>query len=240
MSITADYQQDHTIYDTDPLDAIKVSDDLTVTANYSDGSSVVLDDDDYTLSGTLTVGTSTITVSYEGKTTTISVLVLQDTRIMRKAVISDLASTIGLTNPSFDSNGSFSATGYQTFSVAAFLETIKKITYKSRYNVYRFIFRKEQDGSFYGIDSTKVFKFTPSGTTKYTATEVADPTTITTRTGAGVIDQNDIATITIDGSGVFHVEDDDGDYVTLTNANVIGFWMSASSQNVLSYCEVLA
>lgn len=75
VSITADYQQDRPIYDTDDLDVIKTSDDLTVTANYSDGSSEVLDDDDYTLSGTLTVGTSTITVSYGSKTTTISVLV---------------------------------------------------------------------------------------------------------------------------------------------------------------------
>ena len=75
LSITADYQQDHTIYNTDTLDAIKAGDDLTVTANYSDGTSVVLDDDDYTLSGTLTVGTSTITVSYGGKTAEISVVV---------------------------------------------------------------------------------------------------------------------------------------------------------------------
>ena len=75
VSITADYEQDRPIYDTDDLDAIKVSDDLTVTANYSDGTSVVLDDDDYTISGTLTVGTSTITVSYGGKTTTFNVVV---------------------------------------------------------------------------------------------------------------------------------------------------------------------
>lgn len=79
LSITADYQQDHPIYDTDPLDAIKVSDDLTVTANYSDGTSVVLGDDDYELSGTLTVGTSTITATYEGKTATFNVTVTENT-----------------------------------------------------------------------------------------------------------------------------------------------------------------
>lgn len=75
VSITADYEQDRAIYDTDDLDAIKASDDLTVTANYSDGSSVVLADDAYTLTGTLSAGTSTITVSYQGKATTISVVV---------------------------------------------------------------------------------------------------------------------------------------------------------------------
>lgn len=72
-SITADYEQDRPIYDTDSLDPIRY--DLTVTANYSDGTSEVLADEDYTLSGTLTVGTSTITVSYEGKTATITVIV---------------------------------------------------------------------------------------------------------------------------------------------------------------------
>ena len=75
-SITADYQQDHAIYNTDTLDAIKTGDDLTVTAHYSDGTSEVLDDDDFTLSGTLTVGTNTVTVTYEGKTASISVLVI--------------------------------------------------------------------------------------------------------------------------------------------------------------------
>ena len=75
VAISADYAQDRPIYDTDELDAIKAGDDLTVTANYSDGSSVVLADDDYTLSGTLTEGTSTITVSYGGKSTTIEVTV---------------------------------------------------------------------------------------------------------------------------------------------------------------------
>lgn len=75
LSITADYEQDRPIYDTDDLDAIKVSDDLTVTAHYSNGTSVVLDDEDYTLSGTLTAGTSTITATYEGKTATFDVVV---------------------------------------------------------------------------------------------------------------------------------------------------------------------
>lgn len=72
-SITALYQQDRVIYDTDSLDS--VIPDLTVTAHYSDGTSETLADDAYTLSGTLTVGTSVIAVSYEGKTDSVSVVV---------------------------------------------------------------------------------------------------------------------------------------------------------------------
>lgn len=57
------------IYDTDSLDTLKQY--LVVTANYSDGTSAVVNT--YTLSGTLTVGTSTITASYGGQTDTFTV-----------------------------------------------------------------------------------------------------------------------------------------------------------------------
>lgn len=70
-SITATYTQSRTVYETDVLDSLKS--DLVVTANYSDGTSETVTD--YTLSGTLAEGTSTITVSYGGKTATFSVTV---------------------------------------------------------------------------------------------------------------------------------------------------------------------
>lgn len=69
--ITAVYEQDRPVYDTDSLDVVKL--DLVVTAHYSDGTSEVVTN--YTLSGTLTAGTSTITVSYGGKTATFTVTV---------------------------------------------------------------------------------------------------------------------------------------------------------------------
>jgi len=70
-SISADYQQSGTVYDTASLDSLKG--DLTVTATYSDSSTATVTE--YTLSGTLTAGTSTITVSYGGKTATFNVTV---------------------------------------------------------------------------------------------------------------------------------------------------------------------
>lgn len=70
-SISADYQQSGTVYDTASLDSLKS--DLTVIATYSDSSTATVTE--YTLSGTLTAGTSTITVSYGGKTTTFNVTV---------------------------------------------------------------------------------------------------------------------------------------------------------------------
>lgn len=75
QSITATYTQSGTVYDTDSLDSLKA--DLVVTANYAGGTSETVPASDYTLSGTLTVGTSTITVSYGGKTGSFNVTVTQ-------------------------------------------------------------------------------------------------------------------------------------------------------------------
>lgn len=72
-SISAVYTQSGTVYDTDTLDSLKA--DLAVTAHYSDSSTATVAADAYTLSGELTEGTSTITVSYGGKTTTFTVTV---------------------------------------------------------------------------------------------------------------------------------------------------------------------
>lgn len=73
QSITATYTQSGTVYNTDTLESLKS--DLVVTANYAGGTSETLLASDYTLSGMLTVGTSTVTVNYAGLTDTFSVTV---------------------------------------------------------------------------------------------------------------------------------------------------------------------
>ena len=75
LSISAVYTQSGIVFDTDDLDSLKS--DLVVTAYYDDESSEVLEASEYTLSGTLEAGTSTITVSYSGKTTTFTVTVTE-------------------------------------------------------------------------------------------------------------------------------------------------------------------
>ena len=71
LSISAVYTQSETIYDCDSLDILRS--DLVVTATYDNGTTSVITG--YTLSGDLTEGTSIITVSYEGKTTTFTVTI---------------------------------------------------------------------------------------------------------------------------------------------------------------------
>lgn len=72
VSIDAVFTQGSAIiYDADNLDTLRQY--LIVTATYAGSTTAVVTD--YTLSGTLTVGTSTITVSYGGKTDTFDVVV---------------------------------------------------------------------------------------------------------------------------------------------------------------------
>lgn len=70
-SISCVYTQSGTVYDTDSLNSLKS--DLAVVAHYDDGAIETVTT--YALSGTLTEGTSTITVSYSGKITTFNVTV---------------------------------------------------------------------------------------------------------------------------------------------------------------------
>lgn len=73
VSISAVYTQSHYVGKNDNLDSLKP--DLVVTATYSDSSTGIVPSADYTLSGTLTSGTSTITVSFGGQTTTFTLTV---------------------------------------------------------------------------------------------------------------------------------------------------------------------
>ena len=74
VSIEATYTQTGTVTSATNLDSLKS--DLVVIANYDSGSPATLSSSDYTLSGTLTAGTtSTITVTYEELTDTFDVVV---------------------------------------------------------------------------------------------------------------------------------------------------------------------
>lgn len=74
VSIGAVYTQTATVYSTNSLNSLKS--DLIVTAYYNNGTSSIINA--YSLSGTLVEGTSTITVTYDGKTTTFNVIVTAD------------------------------------------------------------------------------------------------------------------------------------------------------------------
>lgn len=70
-SISAVYSGGNVEVDS-AIDNLKAS--LVVTAHYTDSSTQTIANEDYTLSGTIAEGENTITVSYDGKTTTFTVV----------------------------------------------------------------------------------------------------------------------------------------------------------------------
>ena len=120
-SITAVFTQGgQTIYSDDTLDSLKQY--LTVTATYSDGETEEVPAEDYTLSGTLTVGTSTITVTYEEETDTFEVTV---TQAVTRYTITNNLTHVASSNPKaiVEENESFTTslgiqTGYTLLSVS--------------------------------------------------------------------------------------------------------------------------
>lgn len=89
--ISAVYTQSGTVYTVDSLDSLKS--DLVVTAHYSDSTTATVTN--YILSGTLTAGTSTITVAYGGKTTTFSVTVTSYEKYSYSLTNEDLIKFVG-------------------------------------------------------------------------------------------------------------------------------------------------
>ena len=84
LSIEATFTQGTTVIYDKPTTFDDLKQYLVVTALYDDDTEVEISS--YTLSGTLTVGTSTITVSYGGKTTTFTVNVTSYKTVMHYAL----------------------------------------------------------------------------------------------------------------------------------------------------------
>lgn len=99
-SISAVFTQgQHVVYTGDSLDSLKQY--LVVIAHYADQTTATVLG--YTLSGTLTVGTSIITVTYEDKTTTFNVTVTASPYIYDYSASSGV-NPPGMTGYSFDFN----------------------------------------------------------------------------------------------------------------------------------------
>ena len=119
-SISAIYTQTGTVYTTDSLDILRS--DLEVTATYGDNTTRAVTG--YALSGTLTAGTSTITVTYQSKTATFSVVVINASSLLYSwdfttslvdsvsGKTAELRASTGVANPTRDSQGvHFNAAG---------------------------------------------------------------------------------------------------------------------------------
>lgn len=113
-SISAAYSQSGTVTTSTNLNDLKP--DLVVTATYSDGSTANITN--YSLSGTLTVGTSTITVTYEDKTTTFNVTVSETGATGGDYVTNNLLGYYDLTGYADDNYGELHGESSNLYSVA--------------------------------------------------------------------------------------------------------------------------
>lgn len=100
-SISVVYTQSGTVLTTDSLDSLKSG--LVVTAAWSDGTTSTVSGSNYVLSGTLTAGSSTITVNYGGKTATFSVTVSEEQAVLQSiTAVFNQGSAVIYTDSSLD------------------------------------------------------------------------------------------------------------------------------------------
>ncbi len=95
-SISAVYTQSGSVYEDTTLNSLKSG--LVVTAHYQDATTKTLNANEYALSGVLALGTSTISVSYMGKTTSFTVTVSERWSYS----INDLTKVVGTISNSSD------------------------------------------------------------------------------------------------------------------------------------------
>lgn len=175
-SISAVYTQSGTVYDTDALDSLK--NDLVVTATFSDSSTAVIPASDYTLSGTLLEGTSTITVAYGGKTASFNVTVthvIVETSFLTDASKWNKGSAITLANRTVDGfDASISAKGWNAWVLEGgtgancFVKT-SEVSGKTIHITFDCVINNYSDGSGIKIGAASV--------------NVSNPTTGNNRTG---------------------------------------------------------
>ena len=145
VSIDAVYTQVGTVYDTDSLETLR--NNLIVTAHFEDSSTQVVST--YTLSGTLEEGTSTITVSYGGKTDTFNVTVVH-APFWRAVNIPNEFKEGTSVNNSYNSNYNGYYLANNGRSAWCEFEILLEVGY-----VYTFSFNTVASGTKYGIATYK-------------------------------------------------------------------------------------
>jgi hypothetical protein len=218
------YTQSGTVYTTDSLDSLKS--DLVVTAIYTDQTTETVTN--YTLSGTLAVGTSTITVTYGGMTDTLDVTVTYKDG-QSYLTLNDIVERTGLSGLAVSNNGTVTAEDAGTFSVLEINPNLfpMHMSLSNRDVIYR----SDGDGSLYGFDpGGRNFKFTKNGNV-YAASEITGgDQMIKSGTTAG----NFVADI-ISGELILTYSSGNVHY---QNANCFGVWASSTNKHFPNNCEV--
>lgn len=229
VRIVATYNQSKTVYTKNKLNVL--IDDLTVRAVWSDGTSTTLSSSDYTLSGTLVEGESTITVSYEDKTATFTVTATKEGQ--RYLTINDVVERTGFTNMAV-SNGTVSYDSAGTFSIYEIDPGVLPLITDIGGSI-NIVSNKIDENNYIGYDvNGTMFKFTKATSgSKYNATqESGDGEKIVTGTPRApyIVDIVN-GTLTLTGAN-------NSGKIEYTYANCFAAWCSGSNNTKLTNCEV--
>lgn len=223
-------QGSRVITPTDSLNSLKQN--LVVTATYYNGTTAQISD--YVLSGTLTSGTSIITVIYGGKTATFDVVVSA-----HYLTIDDTENIYGFTGLTL-TDGDFEYTSANNWSLVPLKQEISSVKANVCSDIdgtpstiptatMRYIFNKKSNTEYYATDGGNIYLFTKDTSTEsYAATSAGDFAELTA--SGRNIESGDLVSISIQ-NGVLTVSDSIGVVMTITNANVIGWWTDKHASN---------
>lgn len=153
----------------------------------------------------------------------------------RYATLDDIFSSVGFDNISI-SNGTVSPVSVQTFSVLAYNKTFLRFYYREGFAGKRFIFKRDGN-NYYTTDGGTIFLFRLSGN-KYTSEQVSGFATITYYNGFSQPTTNKLYYIQIENN-TFKLSDSDKLLMTISNANIIGYWGSNNETGInLKFREV--
>lgn len=141
------------VYENTALNDLKQY--MTVTATYSDSSTETVAANDYTLSGTLTVGTCAITVTYQGQTDTVSVHVLESVTLPSGYT---RLPYIVANRSYFDTDLYETQVDHAKYELAPDIALMRKSNTNTRWNAN--IFGTDNDGYYYPcfkINATKAY-----------------------------------------------------------------------------------
>lgn len=225
-------QGSRVIYTTDSLNSLKQN--LVVTATYYNGTTATITN--YVLSGELTEGTSIITAIYGGKTATFEVTVTDTKNYL---TIDDTENIYGFTGLTLV-NGNFEYTSANNWSLVPLKQGISSVKANVCSDIdgtpstiptatMRYIFNKKSNTEYYATDGGDIYLFTKDTSTEsYAATSAADFAELTA--SGRNIESGDLVSISIQ-NGVLTVSDSIGVVMTITNANVIGWWTDKHASN---------
>lgn len=160
VSISAVYTQSGVVKDTDSLASLRA--DLVVTAHYADDTSGIVNG--YTLSGTLVEGTSIITVTYGGKTTTFNVTVSSDRVLLYSWDLTDSLTDTVSGKVATVNNATITADGLSFASTTSALLLSDVYGYNRRYEIDIASTNASMSsnggtkGSVYGFGNGQIFK----------------------------------------------------------------------------------